>query len=87
MCVTEEEQESEVLQSQHGSHSKRLKGTIGQIGDGAELRRIIKKKHKDILHKKIIRHGDDAPASWDICYSRNLPQKKKKPLLSSFSAA
>lgn len=34
-----------------------------------------KKKHKDILHKMIIRQRDDAPASWDICYSHNLPQK------------
>ncbi len=54
VCVCVCVREREALRTQHESHRKCLKGSMGQIGDGAEWTRILKRNAKIFYSREII---------------------------------
>lgn len=70
MCV---KKERKALLEQHESPRKCLKGSMGQIGEGTEWSRILKRKtarYSTAVRSSI--HAITLLPGWDIFYSRNL---------------
>lgn len=63
------------LATQHESHRKWLKGSMGQIGDGTEWARILKRSAKIFSSIEIIHRRDDSRVSSGHLLHSYPPQK------------
>ena len=81
----EREREREALRTQHESHRKCLKGSMGQIGDGAEWSRIPKRNAKIFYIQGSYIGKMALLPSGDICYSHNTHRNPLSCICMSYS--